>query len=266
MADTTIPIVIVAGLLAGGAGAAVTATFLSPGGEAGGANAEQAEEIAQLREANSRMSKTLKEYEGRLDLVENMGQMAPLSSNGGGGERVAAFEFETDQFVTRGELGDLLKDLAAQDLAQVTPAARDTVEAVLEQREEERRLEREQERAERMEEMRENRLTEMQQKLGLDNNQLAQMRDHMAEGEQAMRDLWSNEDIRSMDREARGELFTQMREDADQRVRGILTPAQYEIYQEEGYDNPFGRRGGGQRGGGNNGGGRGGGGGGRGGF
>jgi len=255
MADTSLPIVIVAGLLAGGAGAAATAAFMTPGGGEGGGSAAQVEELAQLRESNARLAKTLSEYEDRLEMVESLGQMVPPSAAGGGSERVAAYDLEMDRFVTREELGDLLKELAKEDLAVVTPAARDTVEAVLEQREEERRQEREQERAERMEEFRENRLAEMQQKLGLDNNQLAQMRDHMAEGEQAMRDLWGNEDIRAMDREARRDLFTQMREDADQRVRGILTPAQYEIYQEEGYDNPFGRRGGGgQRGGGGRGG------------
>lgn len=255
MADTSLPIVIIAGLLAGGAGAAATVTLMSPGGgDASGASA-QVEELAQLRESNARLAKTLGEYEGRLDMLESLGQMVPPSASGRTGDRVAALEFETDQFVTRAELGDLLKELAEEDLAVVTPAARDTVEAVLEQREEERRKEREQERAERMEELRENRLAEMQQKLGLDNNQLAQMRDQMQASEQAMRDLWSNEDIRSMDREERRDMFTQMREDADQAVRGILTPAQYETYQEEGYDNPFGRRGGGAPRGGNNGGG-----------
>ncbi|MEL6712309.1 MAG: hypothetical protein AAFP86_00965 [Planctomycetota bacterium] len=255
MADT-LPIAIVAGLLAGGAGSAATSALLSkPAVEP--AQAADAESLAELQAANERLMKRITAQEERIAFLEETPDLDPIEPVATG-SRVAADRSDLSAYITREELKDELAKLATEKLAVVNPATRQAVASVVDELEEERRTEREQRRNEEREKRREDRLAQMQSDLGLDNTQLERMRTTMAEGEERMRAFWTDPDTRSMGREAAREEFRLIREDMNTSVQDILTPAQYETYQEKGYDSRggFGRGGGGNDRGGNGGRGR----------
>ena len=254
MADT-LPIAIVAGLLAGGAGSAATSALLSkPAVEP--AQTADAESLAELKAANERLTKRITAQEERIAFLEATPELDPIEPSATG-HRVAADRADLSAYITREELRDELAKRATEKLAVVNPATRQAVATVVDELEEERRTEREQRRNEEREKRREDRLAQMQSDLGLDNTQLERMRTTLAEGEERMRSFWTDPDTRSMGREAAREEFRLIREDMSTSVQDILTPAQYETYQEKGYDSRGGF-GGGRGGGGNDRGGNGG--------
>ena len=135
--------------------------------------------------------------------------------------------------------------LPAVDAPEFEMAVAAAIENIEAREREERAAEREAREAERMEE----RLAEMRTKLGLDQFQETEMRTLMLESAQKFdetRDL-----VRSgeLDRGEIRQVFTDIRTDAEDTLQSILTPAQYQQYQDENMGGFGGFGGGRQRGG-----------------
>ena len=250
----TLPIVIVSSLLAGGAGA-VLATTLQPVApvttETTVAGAED-EILARL----TALQQTADANARRIEDLEAAPALAPV-----GGARTDAAGLTED------EVRALISEVSAAEVGEPGTMAAATVERVLEQREERERLERDQRRAAERERRVEDRLAKMQQELGLDLGQMNQMRalylERDAKRDEMRQTIRQGFEDGTMNRESMGELWKTMQTEHETALQGILTPGQFEQYQESGYDDPWGGRGGrggrgGDNGGGNGRGGRGG--------
>ncbi len=252
--STSLPITLIASLLAGGAGAVAAVTLTS-------SNADPVE--AQSTDVDSAILDRLAGIEAgmnanalRIEEIASKPQLVPVSD---GSSRVdMASAGQTG--LTKEEILALIKETATEELAAPTSAAAATVEAVIELREERERQERATRRAAEAEKRVEDRLAKMQSELGLDMNQMNGMRDvyanrdaKMTEMRTAMRQGWEDG---GMDRTKMREMWGEVRTETDTAIQGVMTPSQYEQYKEGGYDD-FGGRGGGRGGNNNGGGGRG---------
>lgn len=134
-----------------------------------------------------------------------------------------------------------LPDIDAPEFESAVAAAIENIEA---REREERDAEREARELERIEE----RLADMRTKLGLDQYQETEMRTLMIDGMHAMNE--TRELMRSgeLDRGEIRQTFDDLRTDGETKLQAILTPSQYQQYQDENMGG-FGGFGGRQRGG-----------------
>lgn len=251
--STSLPITLIASLLAGGAGAVAAVTLTSTNSEpveAQSADVESAvlDRLASIEAGMDANAQAIEELASKPQLVPVAGSsrldMASAGESGLSKEDVMA----------------LIKETATEELSAPTAVAAATVEAVIEQRDERKRLERDERRAAESEKRTEDKLAKMQSELGLDMNQMNGMRDvyttrdaKISEMRTAMREGWQSG---GMDRTKMREMWTGVRDETDTAIQGVLTPNQFDQYKENGYDDMGGRGGGngGARGGGNTGG------------
>jgi chromosome segregation ATPase len=253
-----LPLVIIASLIAGGAGAAATTILTSKPAPAStqAVTSDSSEILAKL----DSMQQSYDELAGRIGSLEDNAELAPISSPG----RVSAAASEA---FTEEDVREILKEMDSASVAAVTPNFQRAVESAIEMRDERRKAERDLERAEATEKRMEDRLAKLQTELGLDQNQVNSMRSIYQEQEikrgelrtemMAMREsgTGSREDMRDM--------WRGLTETTNESIQGVLDANQWETYQESNNNDRGGfGRGGGGGGGGNDGGGRGGGGGG----
>ncbi len=250
-----LPLVILASLVAGGAGAAATTILTSKpntaNAESEAVQSDSAEVLAKL----DSMQQSYDELLGRIDALEDNAEMVPISTPA----RVSAVATEA---LTEEDVREILKEMDSASVAAVTPNFQRAVESAIEMRDERRRAEREVERAEAAEKRMEDRLAKLQTELGLDQNQVNSMRT-VYQDQEIKRDELRTE-MREMrengtgSREDMRDMWRGLTDSTNESIQGILTPSQYETYKESdsANDRGFGRGGGG--GGGNDGGGRGG--------
>lgn len=261
--STSLPITLIASLLAGGAGAVAAVTLTST-------NSDPVE--AQSMDVESAVLDRLVAIEARMDAnaraIDELASKPQLVPVAGSSRLDMASAGATG--LTKEEVMALIKETATEELSAPSSVAAATVEAVIEQREERERQERDVRRAEEREKRVEDRLAKMQSELGLDMNQMNGMREvyttrdeKMNEMRASMRQGW---ETGGMDRTKMREMWTDLRTETDTAIQGVLTPTQFDQYKENGYDDFGGRGGRGGGGGGDAGGGGGGGGRGRGGF
>lgn len=243
----------IAGLIAGGAGAFATTSLLGDRSAPEAQDADPALALEQLAATNKTLASRLEDMTSRLESLERKSKVPTLAAEGGGAPTRAEVVDE-GLYITRAELDELLKEKASRDLKVVNPAAMATVEAVLDLREERREQEREVRRAEERTKRTEDRLARMQTELGLDQTQMDSLRtiysDRDAKFDELRQQMRDARETGSMDGVNPREMFRELQEESTEAVRGVLTPQQMETYEENGYDNPWGRRGG--RGGGGN--------------
>ena len=190
------------------------------------------------------------ETRGLIDRVESLEMNADLAPVGmASAPRSVAGASRSDiESIVKDVLGSI--DTADGTTVAATPAMQAAVESVLDMREERERLEREQKRAEAQVQRMEDRLAKLQTDLGLDQNQVNSMRT-ILQDEEVRRD-----DMRTKMREARDggnmdmgdvrQMWTDMRTETNTAVQGVLSPSQYEQYQESQQNDRWGGR---QRGG-----------------
>lgn len=253
-----LPIVLVSSLLAGGVGAVAGSTILSPAPTAAETNtavgADLSSELKDLQAQNRELSNRLKTLEDRESL-------APLASPG----RVAADGANLNlEEAVRGVLEEMNGD--GTGLVAATPSMQAAVESVLEMREQRERQERDQRRAEAEEKRIEDRLAKMQTELGLDQNQTNSMRgifqDQDLKQNELRDQMRAGRENGTMDFADMRTMWGDLRAETNTAIEGVLTPVQYEQYQES-FANDRGGRGGNDGGGGGGRGGNDGGGGGR---
>ena len=239
--STQIPVVLVAAVVAGGAGAFATRALTpAPQTETPSGPAALAPD-SDLNENVARLLDQQAEIMSRLDKLEVDNAMASAGS-----VRVPAADGKSE--VDLAALIDArLAELSgsASTGALVTPEFRNMVDTVMEMREEEERLAAEQRRAERETQQLENRLTRMQTDLGLDANQVDGMRRVLTDANERRDQL--GQEMRAareagvqMDREEMRATWSAYTEETNLAVQNVLTPTQYEQYQESN-QNTFGR-------------------------
>jgi chromosome segregation ATPase len=236
--SNTLPIVIAASVFAGGAGAIATTVLTAPSKPA----ANDASVQTPNDEVLAAIDALREDTRALVDRVEALEIGAELAPVGGGPTRVASS-------ITMSDVEELLDARLGGDgedveLAAVTPEVLKTVEAAIELREERQRQEREQRRIEQEQQRMEDRLADLQTKLGLDQNQVNQMRtifQDEAQRRDEMRDTMRElRDSGTMDRDQVRQLWTDARDATNQAIQGVLSPAQYEQYQEENSNNRWG--------------------------
>ena len=253
MSNTIIATVLIAGAV--GAGSAVAVNALSPAPETtttqaiapGSGSSDLVEQVAALQKQNEELTNRILELE--------MTASTPRA--------------ETREAVAVGpdpELEKLKADLASimasiqKGPDNVTPAFTASVSAALEDIREKEDAEREAKRAERRAERIDDRIASISEKLGLTPAQGNDLREHYNVFEEKRNALMA-EARESGDWGNMRETFRGLRDESNTALQTILTPSQYDQYQEENMGG--GRRGGFGGGGGGNDGGGGGGGGGR---
>ena len=244
-----LPLVLIASLVAGGAGAAAT-TMLSAKPAAAsttGITQDNSDILAKL----DSMEQSYYSMADRLEALERNSELVPV---GNGSERVSAV---APEIVLEDAVRNVLASMDDTEAIAATPKLEKAVEAVIEMREERRSLERDQKRAEAEEKRLEDRLAKLQTDLGLDQNQLNSMRSiYQDQDEQraGLRDKMtelrdaggSRDDVRA--------LWTDLRDSTNTAIQGVLSPTQYETYQESNQNDGGGRGGRGNNGGGGGGG------------
>ncbi|QDV07757.1 hypothetical protein Poly30_32890 [Planctomycetes bacterium Poly30] len=247
-----LPLVLIASLVAGGVGAAATTLLVTPPAQesaASGVLRDNSEVLAKL----DNMEQSYNTLLDRIESLEANSEMVPV---GKPAERISAVAPET---VLEDAVRNVLADMDDGAAIAATPKLEQAVEAVIEMREERRRLEREQERAVAEEKRLEDRLAKLQSELGLDQGQVNSMRTIYQEQDQKRTELrdkmmemrdggGSREDVRA--------LWVDLRDSTTNQIKGVLTPSQYETYEaSDSNDQGWGRGGGGRggnTGGGNN--------------
>ncbi len=244
MSNST-PLILLGSVLAGAA-SAVGATVLlapAPGPEAASAEAAGPELLAAIDELGVSIS-TLAE---RVESLESAETLAPIAASG----RVAAS-------LDRSEIESMMREMlgSVEGAPTITsPSLESAVANVIEQREEQEEQDRQQRRADAEAKRLEDRLAKLQTDLGLDQTQLDSMRG-IFQGQTAKVD-----EMRQTMREARDsgldmgsmrEMWTGLRDETNLAIQGVLSPSQYEQYEESNSNQRWGGRGG------DNGGGRGG--------
>ncbi|MFT5732723.1 MAG: putative RNase H-like nuclease (RuvC/YqgF family) [Planctomycetota bacterium] len=235
-----LPLVLIASLVAGGAGAAAT-TMLSSKPAATSTTSGITQDNTDILAKLDSMEQSYYSMADRLEALERNSELVPV---GNGAERISAV---APEIVLEDAVRNVLASMDDSETVAATPKLEQAVAAVIEMREERSKLERDQKRAEAEEKRLEDRLAKLQTDLGLDQNQLNSMRTIYQDQDQQrtefrdkMRDGsgGSREEIRT--------LWTDMRDSANTAIEGVLTPSQYETYQESNQnDRGFGRGGGG---------------------
>ncbi|MGK0481190.1 MAG: hypothetical protein ACJAQ3_001162 [Planctomycetota bacterium] len=237
-----LPLVLIASLVAGGAGAAAT-TMLSSKPAAASTTSGITQDNTDILAKLDSMEQSYYSMADRLEALERNSELVPV---GNGAERISAV---APEIVLEDAVRNVLASMDDTETVAATPKLEQAVAAVIEMREERSKLERDQKRAEAEEKRLEDRLAKLQTDLGLDQNQLNSMRTiYQDQDEQraGLRDKMtelrdgggSREDIRT--------IWTDMRDSANTAIEGVLTPSQYESYQESNQsDRGFGRGGGG---------------------
>lgn len=245
-----LPLVLIASLVAGGVGAAATTILTAKPTTAAAADVgtDSSEVLAKL----DTMQESYNDLIDRIGVLEDNAEMAPISSPA----RVSAVASEA---VTEEVVRDILASMdESEAVLASTPKLERAVEAVIEMRDERRKLERDQERAAATEKRMEDRLAKLQTELGLDQNQVNSMRtiyqDQETRRGELRTEMMAMRDAGTGSREDMRDMWKGLTEQTNVAIQGALTPSQYETYQES-YANDRGGRGGG---GGNDGGGRGG--------
>ena len=251
--SNTLPIAAIVGLVAGGAGAVATTSLRATPVQDISTQADDNNAIlASLEDIGARLN----ELGDRIELLESESELAPIA----GGSPAMRSAAGAPQFSE-----DDLKEIVASVVKEESNALSFTdeiVNAAIERRNEKQRQEREERRTAEAEKRLEDKLGKMQSELGLDVNQVASLRTIYQEQDAKRTELWSNmrNGEMNMGREEIMALRNTMREELTQSVQGVMTAGQFQLYEENGYENTGGRWGGGGRGrGGQGGGGRGGG-------
>jgi len=237
-----LPLAILVGVVAGGAGAFGAMLFQDPAPAAtvtpSGAldpSADLGGQVRALADSNSKLLERLERLETRGGMVApNQVRVPAVVGN-------ESLDFEAAVAAAIAKLN------TAPSGAIVTPDFRKQVETVIELRDEESRLVREQERAQRESQVLEDRLARLQSDLSLDSKQVDAMRKVFLDMDT------KREEMRTSMREAGGNDFQNVREQwqalaegMDTQLRGLLNPVQFDLYKEQ---NPDPRFGGGGRGG-----------------
>jgi hypothetical protein len=236
---------LLAGAIAGAAASGVTALVLSSGPgpnqpRAAGPDdgADLAAEVADLRAQNAELTR-------RLEGLEAQAAMATPVTR----QPVAA-----DEAIDVDELRDLLASFQTPDVAP-PPRFQSLVDQAIEAREERERAEREEQRRLEREQRMDEQVARIAERLGLDPNQQAGMREILVERDQMREDMFTalrNNGGPPGDRGAMREVFQEMTQKTNAKLQALLTPQQYEQYQDQFADRGgrggFGGRGrGGQR-------------------
>ncbi|MEM8709871.1 MAG: hypothetical protein AAGG01_02880 [Planctomycetota bacterium] len=248
-----LPLVLLASAIAGGVGAVAT-TVLTPQNDASAATQQI---VGHDEDVLAQLERMEQSYNVLLDRIETLEAGSELVPVGAPPTRVSAVAPESE--LKEAVKAEILAELSEGPAAVATPSLQRAVETVLERREEQQKLEREQKRAAEQEKRLEDRLAKLQTDLGLDQNQVDSMRtiyqdqdvkrDELRDEMRAMRDAGgSREEARAM--------WIDLRDATNEAIQGVLSPTQYEQYQESNNnDRGFGRggdRGGNNRGGGGN--------------
>ena len=256
MSNTILATVVVAGLV-GASSAAITGALLTPSAEseqrelvakADLEGSDLAQEVQSLREQNTDLMQRIVDLEMQASLASNTS------------ERREPARLETDE-----ELEAMKADMAAL-LATMNGKSDNipanftaTVSTALNDIREQEEAEREQRREERRVERNEQRIQQVAEKLGLNPTQVNDLRDHVNLFDEKRSALFA--EARELgDWGSMREAGRALRDEAEAGIQNILSPAQYQQYEDENLSRTLSGRGGG--GGGGFGGGRGGGGGG----
>lgn len=242
--STTLPIALVAGLVAGGVGAFATTALIG-----GAPKPQQDTKSAALDPAGDleQQLRSLTEANGKL--LERLDRLEASVAMGVGAQVRMPASIGNEPVDLEALIASAVAKLnTSPSGGVVTPDFRKQVETVLEIRAEEERLAREQERIAREAQQLEDRLARLQTDLGLDNRQVDGMRKvfldsdaKRAELRDAMRgsrDVGAAPDFETM-RTQWQSLSTAM----DTQIASILTPSQYEQYKATNPDRGFGGRG-----------------------
>ena len=242
--SNTLPILIAASIFAGGAGAVATTVLINPGSNAHSSDTTVATGETEFLTAVDVLREENRMLVDRVDALELTAQLAPV----GGAPRTAAA-------IDRSEIEDIVKDVLGSldtgdgTVVAATPAMQAAVESVLDMREDRERQEREAKRAEAQVKRLEDRIAKLQTDLGLDQNQTNSMRTVLQDEEtlrnEARTKMREARDSGNMDMGNLRQVWTDMTDTTNQAVQGILSPSQYEQYQES---QPSNRWGGGGRG------------------
>ncbi|MDA1266248.1 MAG: hypothetical protein O2816_14295, partial [Planctomycetota bacterium] len=231
-------------IVSGGLAGVGTSLIVQPGEDAGadlraapGPGGASVAHVAELRKTNSLLEQRLNRLESQINMV---------------GSRTNASDAQPTQVdFDISAIEAMLAALNKPD--QPAPAGLQTmVDRAIEGREERERLAKEAEDLANREERLDERMDEISEKLGLDITQRGAVRDALWDRDEARNAMFGQ--MRGggggMDREAMGTMFEEINTKATAALQSTLSPAQYEMYQEEYPD----RRGGGGFGGGRGGG------------
>lgn len=234
--SNSVPIMVLGSLLAGGAGAVGATILLSPNP---GPIAKSAVPNVTLQDTVAKLSDRIETLADRLDGLERSDDLAPVASPG----RVAA---TLDRAEIEGVVRDMLGSVEGAPAA-ATPSLEAAVANVIEMREERERQERDQRRAEAEEKRLEDRLAKLQSDLGLDQTQLDSMRGIFQEQSRKadeMRQSMREARDTGLDMGSMREMWTDLRDSTNESIKGVLSPSQYEQYEESNANQRWGGRGG----------------------
>lgn len=237
--NQTLPLVLVTSLLAGGVGAVATTALRSdtapqsPTVSTDG-NGEVLSAIRDLQDDFDAMDQ-------RLAMVESQNELAPISGS--------SMRSSVDApAISKDDLQEAVAGFLKSEAKGASPITAQLVEAVIEEREQREDLEREERRQTDREKRLEDKLGKMQSELSLDQNQMASLRtlyqDHTAKSTE----MWTSmrDGTSEMTREEGMAAWRVLNEERKSTIEGLMTPSQFETYNENGYDDRggFGRRGG----------------------
>lgn len=222
---------VVAGALAGVAGAGVVALAISPDAETSrsGAADSAALEVASLREEVSVLRQRNDDLASRLGDLE-LRPVVPLESSR---EAIASPEQIAAQAELEAKISELeeLASFLRNPSSDAPVALYETVSTALEDIRVQEDAERDQRREERTQERLDERLTALSQTLGLDAYQSDELRglynDQRAKMNAKMEEIRDNGDFQGM-RDAMREI----RDESNTLIQGVLSSSQYEIYSE----------------------------------
>lgn len=250
--SNTLPIAAIVGLVAGGVGAVATTALRSPTPPDVTSQAENDTAIlASLNDIGARLTA----MDERIEMLETESELAPIAGGAVPIRSAAAAPQYSEE-----DLKEIVSSVL-KDERNAIPITDELVNAAIERRDERRREEREERQAAEAEKRLEDKLGKMQSELGLDMNQVASLRTVYQEQDVKRREMWSamRDGDLAMNREEMRDSRRTMREGLTESIQGVLTAGQFQLYEENGYDD-FGGRWGGRGGGGRGGGGQGGGG------
>ncbi len=222
MSNST-PLILLGSILAGGASAVGATVLLAPAPQSEGVQAAAGPELlAAIDELNASVSS----LNSRIEKLESAETLAPIAAPG----RVAAT-------LDRSEIESVVSEMlgSVDGPAAATPSLESAVANVIEMREEREKQEREQRRADAEAKRLEDRLAKLQTELGLDQTQLDSMRgifqDQTAKVDEMRQTMREARDS-GLDMGSMREMWTGLRDETNTAIQGVLSPSQYEQYQE----------------------------------
>lgn len=246
MSNTLLATVVIAGIV-GASSAAVTGALMAPSEsenqsravveKADLASPNLAAEFASLRQQNTELADRIMELEMQAAI--------------GGTETrreasVAAVDPQMEEM--KAEMASLLATMKGSS-DEIPASFTATVTTALADIREQEEVERDRKRTERRSERTEDRLAELAEKLGLDQTQVNDLRDHTVAFEEKRQAAFK--EARELgDFGAMRETMGAMRDENNTALKSIFSPSQYEQYEEENLGGRGGFGGGGRRGGG----------------